>query len=302
LSDVAADELGLGAGTPVSASLIDAHAGALGTLAVGSIDAPLVRRLAVIAGTSACHLAISREQVAVPGVWGPYYEALIPDHWLLEAGISASGAFLDHVLQSHPAAAGEENLFDLLEARVSALTANGGSIEQLTDDLHFQCNVLGNRAPLADPTLAGGLSGWRLRSDLNELARWYVAALQSLAYATRHIVDEFVAQGAPLQVLVASGGSANNARWRQTHADALGLPVAVPRGVDGVLLGSAMLGAAAAGVHPSLEAAMHAMAPDGDVVMPDAATRSFHDRKYRVYREMIQDQLGYAAIMRGDLK
>ena len=57
----------------------------------------------IIAGTSACHLATAPAGTSVPGVWGPYYEALLPNEWLLEAGISASGAFLDHVLRSHPA-------------------------------------------------------------------------------------------------------------------------------------------------------------------------------------------------------
>ena len=72
-------------------------------LVVGAQPA-IEERLAIIAGTSACHLAVSSKRIDIDGVWGPYFEALLPERWLTEAGISASGAFLDLVLKSHPAA------------------------------------------------------------------------------------------------------------------------------------------------------------------------------------------------------
>ena len=300
LSAAAAADLGLPAGVPVAASLIDAHAGALGTLGASGHSASIGRRMAIIAGTSACHLATAPAGTTVPGVWGPYYEALLPGEWLLEAGISASGAFLDHVLRSHPAHRAGDESFATLDARLTELLGGGASREaDLTHDLHLQPNVLGNRAPLADPKLRGGVSGWTLREDRDDLARWYLAALQALAYATRHIVEAFAARGRPVELLIASGGSAGNARWCQTHADALGIPVAVPEERDGVLLGSAMLGGAAAGTFASLPAAMQAMTRLGRVIQPDPRHAEFHDRKYRVYRRMIDDQLAYRALMSG---
>ena len=297
LTSSAAKELGLVPGTPVAASMIDAHAGALGTVGGAGHPSPIGRRMAVIAGTSACHLASAPEQASVPGVWGPYYEALLPGEWLLEAGISASGAFLDHVLKSHPAYRADRDTFAALEAAVERTEKSGVGEVELTRDLHLQPNVLGNRAPLADPHLRGGVSGWALRDDPEDLLRWYLAALQSLAYATRHILDAFAARGREVDLLIASGGSANNARWCRIHADALGIPVAIPEEADGVLLGSAMLGATAAGVHASLPAAMTTMTRLGRIVSPNSARRGFHDRKYKVYRRMIDDQRAYAALM-----
>ncbi len=299
LTAAAAADLGLVAGVPVAASLIDAHAGALGTLGASGHAAPIGRRMAIIAGTSACHLATAPAGTTVPGVWGPYYEALLPGEWLLEAGISASGAFLDHVLRSHPAHRSGDESFETLDAHLTQLLGRGTREVDLTHDLHLQPNVLGNRAPLADPKLRGGVSGWSLRDDRDDLARWYLAALQALAYATRHIVEAFTARGRPVELLIASGGSAGNARWCQTHADVLGIPVAVPEERDGVLLGSAMLGGAAAGTFSSLPAAMQAMTRLGRVIQPDPRQREFHDRKYRVYRRMIDDQLAYRALMSG---
>ena len=87
-------ELGLTTGCRVATGLIDAHAGALGVLGAAAADGPaaLDRQIAMIAGTSTCHMALSAEARPVPGVWGPYLGAVLPGLWLEEGGQSASGA------------------------------------------------------------------------------------------------------------------------------------------------------------------------------------------------------------------
>jgi D-ribulokinase len=291
LDSATAEQLGLPPRTAVGVSIIDAHAGALGMLGAPGADAPLDHRLAVIAGTSACHLAVSTTRYDVPGVWGPYFGALVPDRWLTEAGISASGAFLDHALRMHPAG---PLPFEALEQELAKL---GPAATTLAADRHWQPNVLGNRAPLADPTLTGGTAGVRMRDDIEDLALWYLAALQALAYASRHIVDALRDAGRAVDLLIACGGSAANAWWLQTHADALGLPVARPEEPDAVLLGAAMLGATAAGVHPSLEAAMSAMTRLATMRPADPSVARYHDAKYAVYRRMLDDHRAYREMM-----
>ena len=83
LSDQAATELGLLPGIAVGTSIIDAHAGGLGVL--GAVDEGesltpevLNSRIAVIAGTFSCHMAVSSEPRFITGVWGPYFSAMIP--------------------------------------------------------------------------------------------------------------------------------------------------------------------------------------------------------------------------------
>jgi FGGY-family pentulose kinase len=67
LSAAAAAELGLPAGIPVGTSAIDAHAGGLGVIGAaldgGAPDtaALLTQRLALVGGTSSCHMAVSPE-------------------------------------------------------------------------------------------------------------------------------------------------------------------------------------------------------------------------------------------------
>ena len=48
-------------------------------------------------------MAISRDCLFVPGVWGPYLSAMVPGFWLNEGGQSATGKLFDHLLESHSA-------------------------------------------------------------------------------------------------------------------------------------------------------------------------------------------------------
>jgi D-ribulokinase len=78
LTAKAAAELGLAAGTPVGAGMIDAHAGGIGTVGV---EGPPENNLGYVFGTSSCTMTSTREPVFVPGVWGPYYSAMVPGMW-----------------------------------------------------------------------------------------------------------------------------------------------------------------------------------------------------------------------------
>ena len=82
--------------------MIDAHAGGIGTVGIGGKPA---ENLAYVFGTSSCTMTSTAEPVFVPGVWGPYYSAMVPGMWLNEGGQSAAGAAIDQLLSFHPAAA-----------------------------------------------------------------------------------------------------------------------------------------------------------------------------------------------------
>lgn len=104
LSQQAATELGLQVGTVVSTSLIDAHAGALGMFGCHAEDTKgddVQGKMALIAGTSTCHMSITRDACFAKGVWGPYQDAIIPGYFLNEGGQSIAGHLLDHVLKTH---------------------------------------------------------------------------------------------------------------------------------------------------------------------------------------------------------
>lgn len=59
--------------------------------------------LVLVSGTSSCFMATSSEAHFVPGIWGPYYDVMVPGMWLNEAGQSVTGKLIDHLVDTHPA-------------------------------------------------------------------------------------------------------------------------------------------------------------------------------------------------------
>ena len=303
LTERAARELGLAPGIPVAASLIDAYAGALGTL--GTNGSAADGRLAVIAGTSSCHIALTSAPAFVPGVWGPYFGALLPGLWANEGGQTAAGALIDTVLARHGAWAGVVAEAEgrgvrptaLLEARLEAL-AGSGETAMLARSRHVQPDVHGNRSPLAEPWRRGAVDGITLETGPDDLALDYLAAVQALAYGTRQIVDAMRQAAIPITAIIPSGGLAKSELFLREMADACGCDVIVPDAPEPVLLGSAMLAAVAAGIAESPAGAMAAMAPAGRTLTPrGGAVAAYHDRKYRVFRRMQADHAAYRSIM-----
>lgn len=311
LTAKAAAELGLAAGTPVAISLIDAHAGGLGVLGFArggeaATQEELERRLALIGGTSTCHMAVSREPRYVPGVWGPYWSAMVPGMWLTEGGQSATGALIDHTIRTHvrgaelarEAESRNTSVYELLNARLESLASGAPFPAALTRDLHVLPDHHGNRSPRADPSLRGMVSGLRLTDSLDSLALLYLATIQALAHGTRHILETMNRHGHRIDTLVATGGDAKNPVFLREHADATGCRIVLPREREAVLLGSAMLGAAASGRFDSVIDAMHSMSWISGVIEPSRCSVSaFHDAKHRVFQRMHDDQMAYRNLM-----
>lgn len=58
--------------------------------------------LALICGTSTCHMSLTEKPCWANGIWGPYKSAVIPNYFLNEGGQSCTGALVDFVLMTHP--------------------------------------------------------------------------------------------------------------------------------------------------------------------------------------------------------
>jgi FGGY-family pentulose kinase len=312
LTASSARELGLAPGTPVAVAIIDAHAGGIGTIGA-AVDghAPsqgqIESRLALIGGTSSCHMAVARSPRFVRGVWGPYWSAMIPGMWLTEGGQSATGALIDHVVSSH--ARGVElaaeahrratTVHALLAERLDVLARALPFPAALTRALHVLPDHHGNRSPRADPTLRGMICGLKLTDSVDALALQYLATIQGLAHGTRHIVDALRGGGYELDTILACGGDTKNEVFLREHADATGCRIVLPAEPDAVLLGSAILGAVASGDRASVVDAMTAMTRAGRVLEPSRGDVAvFHEAKHRVFLRMHDDQMAYRELMR----
>ncbi|KAG8711493.1 hypothetical protein FRC08_015818 [Ceratobasidium sp. 394] len=339
LTKEAAEELGLVEGTPVGSAVIDAYAGWIGTVAArynskGSSGANQLspsptldasgERLAAVAGTSTCHVIQSPKGIFVPGVWGPYKNAVFPGWWMNEGGQSSTGQLIDFMLTTHPAYARLQSLAKeqqksvhvVLAERLESLRqeANVESLTELTKDIHFYPDLHGNRSPLADPQMYGSIVGLKLDSGLSDLALKFNVTLEAIALQTRHIIETMNTRGHTVRSIFMSGGQAANTKLMQLFADVCDVPVVLPQSHSAaVVLGAAMLGRFAAEVSTQAKSQavsqkeaevasektkedlwkiMVEMTPPGTEVRPARSAREGRllDAKYAIFLEAIDIQ------------
>ena len=105
--------------------------------------------------------------------------------------------------------------------------------------------LVGLGAPYWDAAARGAIVGITRGVERSHLVR---AALESLAYQTRDVVDAMAADsGHPLTTLRVDGGAAANDFLMQFQADLLGVPVERPKIVETTAMGAAALAGLAVG-------------------------------------------------------
>lgn len=324
LSQRAASELGLPAGIAVGSGIIDAYAGWVGTIATkidlggvpiegpssNRIDTEFTR-LASVAGTSTCHLAMSVEPVFVKGVWGPYQDVLIRKYWMAEGGQSATGELLKHVLETHPAfqdaliGAGDKNIYEFLNNYLenAASKKKVPSISYLGRHLFFYGDLWGNRSPLADPMMTGACIGLNSDKSISGLALQYYGALEFIALQTRQIIEAMNKSGHNIRSIFMSGSQCQNKLLMELMSTTCSMPVVIPTyETAAVVHGAAMLGVKAAtalgkddGKDEDLWSIMERMSRPGRVVAPSnvEGLKKLLDAKYAVFLDLYKTQQKY---------
>ena len=299
LTQDAASELGLTAGIAVGIGIIDAHAGGIGSLGAAlelEAESPFDHAIALIGGTSSCHMAVSQDSRFIPGVWGPYFGAMFPGMWLNEGGQSATGSLVDCIIKNN---ASYGAILD--EARSNSLDVYS-YLNQIVDkeieinglavfnDRHVLPYFHGNRSPRADSSARGLMSGLTLNQDVREVALWYGATIQAVVYGTRHIIEAMNDKGYSIDSIFMSGGHLKNRKFVKDYADITGCRIVMPAETEAVLLGGAVLASVAAGEYNSIFDAMKMMCHSGELVEADHGSDSYHDIKYEIFKDMYEFQ------------
>ncbi|KAL3427612.1 fggy-family carbohydrate kinase [Phlyctema vagabunda] len=325
LSEKAGAELGLPAGIAVGSGVIDAYAGWVGTVGakvhLGSEQlesgvpkndmSQAFSRLAAVAGTSTCHLAMSKDPVFVDGVWGPYRDVLLPDFWMAEGGQSATGELLKHVLETHAsynellsmAESFNTSVYDYLNSHLEEMKDkyNAPTISYLGRHFFFYGDLWGNRSPIADPSMTGSIIGLTSDKSMDGLAIHYYATMEFIAMQTRQIVETMNKSGHSITSIFMSGSQCQNKILMELMATTCGMPVLIPKYVHAAVVhGAAMLGAKAAssdkdGKTEDLWSIMDRMSKPGKLTKPgkDANEKKLLDAKYAVFLEQCTTQQTY---------
>jgi FGGY-family pentulose kinase len=273
LSEPAAHALGLCAGTPVAQGGIDAYLGMLGLGATGPGD------VAVIAGSSTCHLAQSRAGVFGSGAAGCYPDATVEGLYTLEAGQTATGSILnwyrEHFAgrEEREAARRGVSIYEVLDEQARA-TPPGAEGLVVRDDWQ------GNRSPYKNPQARGAIVGLSLAHGPGHIFR---ALYEATACGTRNILENASAHGLEVKRIVFGGGGARSDLWMQIHADILKHTIHLPRETESSALGAAMAAAVGAGLFADFAAAAQSMVAIERSIEPNPANQTIYDDLFARY-------------------
>ena len=273
LSLSAATDLGLKAGTPVAQGGIDAYLGMLGMGATGDGD------VAVIVGSSTCHLAQSRSGVFGSGAAGCYPDATVEGLYTIEAGQTATGSILDWYRRHFAAAQQAEAerrgvpVYEVLDELAAAVPAG-------SEGLVVRDDWQGNRSPFKNPQARGAISGLSLSHGPGHVFR---ALYEATACGTRHILEDLAVYGLGVERVFVGGGGAKSPLWLQIHADILQRPIHLTRETESCALGAALAASLAAGLYPDFDAAARSMVHVERVVTPDPKNVAAYDELFGRY-------------------
>ena len=273
LTEQLASELGLSPGLTVATGAFDAHTGAVGA---GVAEGTLVK----IIGTSTCDTTVVRgDRPLISGLCGSVPDSIIPGMAGLEAGQSAVGDIFNWfatTLAAGPGATGQ---------RLDGLTAEAARIRPGASGLVGLDWHNGNRSVLVDPLLSGAMVGMTLSTTP---AEFYRALIESTAFGAQRIVEQFEANGVPIDRIVLSGGIAKKSPLLvQVYADVTGRSMELAGSSQTCAVGAAILASVAAGVYGSAEEAQAAMVPPPEkVVDPDPEAVKVYADLYGLYRRL----------------
>jgi L-ribulokinase len=266
-----AEELGLPESVAVAVGNVDAW------VSVPGIGVKEPGTFVIVIGTSICDMVVDPREIRLPGITGVVRDGILPGLFGYEAGQAAVG--------------------DMLAWFVEKLAQDPGSYETLekaaTDFGPGETGLLaldwwnGNRTILADADLTGAIFGLGLHTERAEI---YRALLESIAFGSRRIMDNFEEHGLELSRVVACGGIAERSPlMMQLLADTSGREVHVPETTEIPARGAALFGAVAAGTYPDIEHAIDATRPEHvRTYYPDGTAKRTYDRVYAIYRTLYE--------------
>ena len=273
ISQRAAKDIGLAAGTPVVAGAGDQAASAVGTgiVAPGCVSCTIGTSGVVFAHMrTPAYDAAGRVHTfchAVPGAWhvmGVTQGAGLSLQWFrnnLAPGIS----------------------YDDLTREAAASPAGA-------DGLFWLPYLMGERTPHLDASARGGWVGLTAKHTRADLIR---ALLEGVSYSQKDCLDIVEQLGGVVESVRVSGGGARSPFWRQMLADVFGKRVAVVETQEGSAYGAALLALVGTGAYTSVQEVCSAAIHEVDSVAPQPGEASVYANGHRTYQSLYPALTGF---------
>ena len=274
ITQAAAAQTGLPAGTPVAGGMFDIDACAL------AVDITDEKHICMIAGTWSINEYIRSEPVTDGSVlMNSLY--CMPGHYLIEECSPTSAGnnewFVNTFLPELREQASAEG--DGVYAYANKWVESVGPREFCPVFLPFL--LASNVHPQAMGCFVG-MNNYHTRAHMMR------SVYEGIAFSHRYHLERLLAtRTEPAQSIRLAGGVAHSRVWTQIFADVMKLPVeTVPSNETGTL-GCAMAAAVASGEYDSLKDAADGMCRINPQLIPDPENVGIYDRKYEMYKKVI---------------
>jgi ribulose kinase len=281
LTSAAAAHLGLDNAVLVAQGGIDAH---MAMLSAGTTGAG---ELLFIGGTSVVQLMHTPQRRDVPGIWGPYPDALLAGQWLMEGGQVSAGSILNWLAQK---------MFGLDDAGHQRLIQQASELQPGATGLLVLDYWMGNRTPYRAPDMRGAILGLSLNHDRHDL---YRAAVEAIALGSANIFHTWRTHGIDITRVVAAGGFQHNPLWLQATVDATGVPFEMISHDNLTLIGTAAAAACALGEFNQLQAAAAHFTTRGTLIEPNRQAHACYVELLERYRAATDSVAPLSAKARG---
>ncbi len=262
LSQEWADKLGLSTDVVVGVGAFDAHIGA-----IGAKIKPYT--LVKIMGTSTCDMLVAPNELIgdklIKGICGQVDGSIIPGMLGMEAGQSAFGDiyawFKNVIMWPMENLISDNKMLGDVSGKIIAELSDHASKTDIGESGIIALDWMnGRRTPFANQALKGNISGLNLGSDAPKIFR---ALVESTAFGSKKINDQFKEEGVEIREVIAIGGVAKKSSFiMQVVADVLNLNIKVAQSEQACAVGAAICAATAAGIYDSIEKAQENMGSD----------------------------------------
>ena len=276
VSEEAARQTGLLAGTPVVAGGLDA---ACSTLGAGVIHAGQTQEQ----GGQAGGMSICIDQYCADARLILGYH-VVPNHWLLQGGTTGGGGamrwfereFADFERRMAIEKGGSS--FAFLDALAETVAAG-------SEGVVFLPYLAGERSPIWDNDAQGVFFGLDYSKTRAHMVR---ALMEGVAYSLRHNLEIAESVGAQIKTLRATGGSANSFLWTRIKADITGKDIEVPESDLATPLGAAILAGVGVGVFRDFDDAVARTVCVKRTQHHADTDRTAYDAGYHIYRQLYE--------------
>jgi xylulokinase len=273
VSQKAAEETGLKAGTPVIAGAGDQAAGAvgLGIVQPGMVSATI--------GTSGVVFAATNTPALDPKGRVHTFCHAIPERWHVMGVTQGAGLslrwFRDQfgVLSGLTSHGSDGDPYD-------SLTAEAAGVPPGADGLLWAPYLMGERTPHLDPDARATLAGLTASHTRAHVVR---AILEGVAFSLKDSFEILKELNVPCDTIRLGGGGARSELWRQIQADVYDHDVETVAAEEGAAYGVAILAGVAAGAWPTVDAACDQIVTTRGRVKPDPDAAKLFHRQYRKY-------------------